>query len=169
MSTATLIRRVREGAHLTQAALAARAGTSQPAIARYESGVSSPSVATLERLLAAAGASLELRTRSVSRALDARTPRMAKLRRHRAQVLAAARRHGATSVQVFGSVVRGEDGPDSDVDLLVDIDVYTVGLVPLLELRDELEALLGERIDAVARVALTDEVARSAQAEAVTL
>ena len=35
----------------------------------------------------------------------------------RADVLAIAQRHGVTSIRVFGSVVRGEDTADSDVDL----------------------------------------------------
>jgi predicted transcriptional regulator len=46
---ATLIRTTRKSAGLSQRALAARAGTSQPAVSLYESGASSPSVATLDR------------------------------------------------------------------------------------------------------------------------
>lgn len=58
-----------------------------------------------------------------------------------------AHRHGASNVRVFGSVARGEDGPDSDVDLLVDLDVRTRGLLPLGAMADELSVLLGERVD----------------------
>ena len=47
--------RARAQAGLTQAQLAQRAGTSQPAVARLESGKGSPSVATVERLVNAAG------------------------------------------------------------------------------------------------------------------
>ncbi len=36
----------------------------------------------------------------------------------REQILATAARYGARNVRVFGSVVRGKDGPESDVDLL---------------------------------------------------
>lgn len=61
MATAALVRRIRAQARLTQAELAARAGTAQPAIARLEAGRSSPSLATLENLAAAAGFDLELR------------------------------------------------------------------------------------------------------------
>lgn len=169
MSAATVVKDARVRAGLTQAALAARAGTSQPAVARYEAGTASPSVATLERLVAAAGMSLDVSARPADRALDVRTPRMAKLRRHRTQVLAAAHRHGATTVAVFGSVARGEDGPGSDIDLLVDVDVYRVGLLPLHDLRVELEELLGERVDVAARAVLAPEVAPSALADAVVL
>lgn len=50
-----LIRELRVGAGLSQRALAQRAGTSQPAIARYERGVATPSWETLQRLAAACG------------------------------------------------------------------------------------------------------------------
>lgn len=95
--------------------------------------------------------------------------RLGKLRAHREQVLAAARRHGAHSVRVFGSVARGTDGPDSDIDLLVDLDVHVVGLLPLGALAEELSLLLDERVDVVASGALAPEVARSALREAVPL
>jgi hypothetical protein len=49
------LRAARSDADLSQRALAERAGTSQPAIARYERGLATPSWATLQRLLAACG------------------------------------------------------------------------------------------------------------------
>ena len=56
-----LIRTARRKAGLTQAVLAARAGTSQAAVSAYESGRRSPSVDTLSRLLAAAGFEVRMR------------------------------------------------------------------------------------------------------------
>ncbi|MDX2094322.1 MAG: nucleotidyltransferase domain-containing protein [Alphaproteobacteria bacterium] len=41
------------------------------------------------------------------------------LRRYKPQIEAIAFKHGITNIRVFGSVVRGESRPDSDVDLLV--------------------------------------------------
>lgn len=58
MNTAHALRGARRRAGLTQAALAARAGTSQATVSAYESGRKKPSVSTLSRLLAAAGARL---------------------------------------------------------------------------------------------------------------
>lgn len=55
-----LILHARERAELSQADLAARAGTSQSAIARLESGTANPSMETLTRILEAAGFSLRL-------------------------------------------------------------------------------------------------------------
>lgn len=51
----TLVYELRLAAGLSQRALALRAGTSQPAIARYERGAATPSWETLQRLAAACG------------------------------------------------------------------------------------------------------------------
>ncbi len=50
-----LVRELRLGAGLSQRALARRAGTSQPAVARYERGAATPSWETLQRLAMACG------------------------------------------------------------------------------------------------------------------
>ena len=168
MEVSVLIREARERAHLTQAGLAPRPGTSQPAISRYEAATASPSAKTLDRLLASMGARLELSITPAPHSLDVRTPRLRKIRANRDLIHKAARHH-ATNLQVFGSVARGEDGPDSDIDFLVDLDVHTHGLIPVLELNDELALLLGEKVDVAPRSALAPHVAKQALAEAVPL
>jgi transcriptional regulator with XRE-family HTH domain len=60
ISASDIILRVRRKAGLTQRELAARAGTSQPAIARIESGLASPTFDTLTRLVVAAGFDLQV-------------------------------------------------------------------------------------------------------------
>jgi len=55
-------------------------------------------------------------------------------------------RHGVKEAAVFGSVARGEAGPDSDVDLLVEYPPGTT-LFDLVELKDELERALGRTVD----------------------
>jgi uncharacterized protein len=59
-TAAVLLRRARTRAGLSQRALAGRAGTSQAAVAAIETGRKDPTVATLQRLLAAAGSTLVL-------------------------------------------------------------------------------------------------------------
>ena len=44
------------------------------------------------------------------------------LKQKREDNLKIASRYGARKVRVFGSVVRGEAGPDSDVDFLVELE-----------------------------------------------
>lgn len=56
----TLVRELRLAAGLSQRALAHRAGTSQPAVARYERGAATPSWETLQRLAGACGQRLRL-------------------------------------------------------------------------------------------------------------
>jgi transcriptional regulator with XRE-family HTH domain len=63
MDISRLVREARSDAGITQAALARRAGTAQPAVAAYETGMRTPSVATLERLLSACECDLELNAR----------------------------------------------------------------------------------------------------------
>lgn len=65
----------------------------------------------------------------------------------REQLLKLARQHGVSNVRVFGSVVRGEATPDSDIDLLVDgLENAAWGGGRLLM---DLQALLGRRVDLV--------------------
>ena len=60
-----LLQRARQRAGLSQADMAARAGTSQPVISAYERGHREPTVPTLRRLVAATGGRLELGVRAV--------------------------------------------------------------------------------------------------------
>jgi len=59
-SPSALVREVRLEAGLSQRALARRAGTSQPAVARYERGAATPSWDTLQRLAMACGRRVRL-------------------------------------------------------------------------------------------------------------
>ncbi len=61
-------------------------------------------------------------------------------------VRAIVSRHRAENPRVFGSVGRGEDGPGSDLDLLVDT-LPGATLFDLGGLQVELEALLGVSVD----------------------
>ena len=79
-----------------------------------------------------------------------------------------AARRGAQNVRVFGSVARGEDTEDSDVDLLVDL-ADDVGLVGLIGLERELSQLLDRKVDVVPARALKPGVATSALTEAIPL
>ena len=66
----------------------------------------------------------------------------------REEILRTGARHGASNVRIFGSVARGEAGPSSDIDLLVELapDRSLLDQVALLQ---DLEDLLGRRVDVV--------------------
>ena len=70
------------------------------------------------------------------------------LRDKREEILAIAARHGARNVRVFGSVVRGEAGEDSDVDFLVELEEDRT-LFDLGGMLMDLEDLLGRKVDLV--------------------
>jgi hypothetical protein len=73
----------------------------------------------------------------------------------REQVMAVAARHHANRVRLFGSVARGDDGPNSDIDLLVDFDLDS-SLFDLMQMTRELEELLGHSVDVVSVGGLKD-------------
>ena len=87
------------------------------------------------------------------------------LTRLRLQVLGAVAMHGADRVRVFGSVVRGEDSPSSDVDFLVTLRPGRT-LLDLTRLELDLEALIGRRVDVVTEASLNDPVRESVLREA---
>jgi predicted nucleotidyltransferase len=91
---------------------------------------------------------------------------------HRKDIVAIAARYGASNVRIFGSVVRGDATPDSDVDLLVDIPEHTRPgsvLLVVAGLAEELSELLGFRVDVATVGILRPEVAVSALEQAVPL
>jgi predicted nucleotidyltransferase len=84
-----------------------------------------------------------------------RVIRLEDLRARREEILRVAAAHGASNVRVFGSVARGESGPESDVDFLVDMQTDRRGLAffsALEDLRRALEELLGCPVDVSERV-----------------
>jgi uncharacterized protein len=163
-----LLARVRREAGLTQAELARRSGTSQAMVARYETGVASPTVRTLARLLRATDHELVLSGSAVT-SKELPRPVAALLREHRAAIKAAAAAVGAENVRIFGSVARGEETAQSDVDLLVDFPAEERGLFPLLKLAEEVERLVGRPVDVAAATAMAGPVRDRALAEAVPL
>jgi predicted nucleotidyltransferase len=70
------------------------------------------------------------------------------LRARREEILRIAAARGAHSVRVFGSIAREEAGPDSDIDLLVDLDPERT-LLDLSGLILDLQDALGRKVDVV--------------------
>jgi hypothetical protein len=87
---------------------------------------------------------------------------------HRDAVLAISARYHARNVRLFGSVVRGEETPDSDVDFLVDFDERAHPL-DILALGCELEEELGVKVDVCTPRGLRSSVKDEIVAEAVSL
>lgn len=127
-------------AGLTQAELARRAGTSRTSVAAIESGKRTLTPQMRRRLFDAIG-----------------TPSKA-LAEHRDEVLARAASVGASNIRVFGSVARGTDTPDSDVDLLATPEPGAG--FRFMALYETLADLLGFPVDVVSERGLGPKHAR---------
>jgi predicted nucleotidyltransferase/DNA-binding XRE family transcriptional regulator len=172
---ATLLRRTRAGAGLSQAQLAERAGTSQPALARYEAGTVLPTLPTLERLLAACGRRLQFEAVRAGSPSPPTTsfrgrlgPQARRLRRDRRRLLEAARTRGVRRVRVFGSLARGEAVAASDVDLLVDLEPGRT-LLDLAAFRREASEITGMLVDVATPDMLKERIRAEVLSEAVPL
>jgi predicted nucleotidyltransferase/DNA-binding XRE family transcriptional regulator len=169
-STGTLLREARKASRLSQTEVARRANIAQSVISAYESDQREPSMATFQRLVEATGHRLVIsldRDPSVRFGLpDTRLGR--RIRQHRKALLTCAARRGATNVRVFGSVARGEERPDSDVDFVVDVSDKT-GLFTLASLEREFSNILGVHVDLAASSELRPRIKDEVERDAVSL
>jgi predicted nucleotidyltransferase len=76
--------------------------------------------------------------------------RLERLRAQAEEIRLIGARHKAIAIAVFGSVARGDDGPESDIDLLVDFKPGA-SLVDEFHLQEELEQFLHTQVDVVSR------------------
>ena len=90
------------------------------------------------------------------------------LHRRRDDILAVAARHGVSNLRLFGSVARGEERADSDIDLLVDL-ADDRGFDDYLALIDELESLFARRVEIVIERSLSRHFRPYVEAEAQPL
>lgn len=88
------------------------------------------------------------------------------LNSHRDAVRQVALRHRVRNVRVFGSVLRGDDTDESDLDLLVDPTPETT-LLDIGAIRYELRRLLGVPVDVLTPKALPEGFREHVLAEAV--
>lgn len=125
------IRDKRRAAGLTQAQVARAAGVAQPNLSAYENGRRAPSTEVLAR---------------IRRALS--VPAAQRIDAHRGEIRALVAAHHAKEPRVFGSGARGEDGPASDVDFLVEFTAEAT-LLDEVGLRLALTDLLDVPVDVV--------------------
>lgn len=73
---------------------------------------------------------------------------IALLKEKRSEIIRIAQVNGVIKLSLFGSVVRGEDNENSDVDFLVEFEEGRT-LFDLIRLKQELESLLEKSVDVV--------------------
>jgi len=129
---------MRETAGLTQEEVCARTGIARPNLSTYENGRRIPSPETLTRIRHAC-----------------RVRPSTALAQHSEKVLSIVRAHHGIAAEVFGSVARGEDRWDSDLDLLVTMDA-DAGYFDLVRMKADLEDALNVCVDLVPKAAVTN-------------
>lgn len=90
------------------------------------------------------------------------------LRAWRREILRLAAEYGASDVRIFGSMARNEATPHSDLDVLIKLGQGR-SLLDVVALKQELEDLLGRRVDVVTEAALSPHIREQVLREAVSL
>jgi predicted nucleotidyltransferase len=90
------------------------------------------------------------------------------LKEKRDVILAAARRHGVRNIRIFGSVARGEDDSESDIDFLVDMEPGR-SILDHASLLIELQQLLGRKVDVVSERGIKNRIRERVLREAIPL
>lgn len=86
----------------------------------------------------------------------------------RGDIVAIVARHGGRAARVIGSVARGESGPESDVDILVQLEPGRT-LLDQAAIQLDLEEMLGRRVDVVTERGLRASIRDRVLREALTL
>jgi uncharacterized protein len=90
------------------------------------------------------------------------------VQQQRDAILRIAARYGAANVRVFGSAARDEATDESDIDLLVDLEAER-SLLDQVGLKQDLEELLGRKVDIVVEGGISPYLEEQILAEAVPL
>ncbi len=90
------------------------------------------------------------------------------IKNKREEILYIARTHGALSVRIFGSYARGEEQPSSDIDLIVEMEPGR-SLLDIIAIKQEVEDLVGKKVDVVTEAALSPYLRDEVLQEAVAL
>lgn len=91
------------------------------------------------------------------------------LRARREDIVAAGRCYGARRIRVFGSVARGEESADSDIDFLVDFPAGYDLFTQRMPLAERLAEITGRKVDLIPEHELNRHLRPYVLAEAVDL
>lgn len=90
------------------------------------------------------------------------------LKNKRNEILDIATRYGARKMRIFGSILRGEATVNSDVDFLVELEPGR-SLLDIIAMKQDLEDLLGCKVDVVTEAALSPYIRDEVLGQAVSL
>ncbi|MBC8414490.1 MAG: nucleotidyltransferase family protein [Nitrospira sp.] len=86
----------------------------------------------------------------------------------REDILSIARNFGAKSVRVFGSVARGDDNPESDLDIILEMEPGA-SLLDIIAIKQDIEELLDLHVDVVTESSISPYIRDKVIKEAVSL
>lgn len=90
------------------------------------------------------------------------------IRQRRQEILRIAGQYGASEVRIFGSAAKGRSGIGSDVDVLVKLEPGR-SLLDIIALKQDLEDLLGRKVDLVTEASISPYIREQVLREAVSL
>lgn len=90
------------------------------------------------------------------------------LKEKRDEILNIATRYGARKIRIFGSILRGETKPNSDIDFLVELEPGR-SLLDIIAIKQDLEDLLGCKVDVVTEAAVSPYIRNEVLSQAVSL
>ena len=93
---------------------------------------------------------------------------ISELRNRKEDILRLALIYGVKNIRIFGSVARGEQNNDSDIDVLVEMD-KNKSLLDRLGFKYELEKLLQNKVDVISVRAIKDRIKENVLKEAIPL
>jgi predicted nucleotidyltransferase len=92
------------------------------------------------------------------------------LRQNRDEIYAIAQKYGVSNIRVFGSVARGEECKNSDLDLLVDIDYKAYGSgFARVDFKQKIESFLHLNVDVLTKKSLNIHIKKQILKEAQKL
>lgn len=159
------IAELRRSRKMTQATLAAAASIDRTALSKVETGQRRLGSLELARITQKLQVPWE---RIVEGPPRTGPDTVGAIRSQREAILEICRRHGASEPRLFGSVPRGDSTPDSDIDLLVEMEPGR-SLLEQAGLLVELRELLGRDVDVVTEAGLRPRIRERVMSEAIAL
>ena len=90
------------------------------------------------------------------------------IKSRREEIMKIAKKFGAINVRVFGSMARGEEGPESDLDVIVEME-KGASLLDIIAIKQDIEDLLGRKVDVVTEASISPYIREKVLGEAVNL
>lgn len=90
------------------------------------------------------------------------------IRNRRKEIIDIAKKYGAKNVRIFGSMARGDESINSDVDIIVEMETGS-SLLDIIAIKQDISELLGRKVDVVTEASISPYIRNAVLKEAVNL